>query len=174
METLFEILKYTLPSLVVVLVTWVVLRKSLVEEKYRRNFELRKQFANQLTPTRLRAYERLTLFLERTKPEAILLRCNNISTMNAAALQQKMLELVRDEFGHNVTQQLYVSDDAWVRVVTAKESLIQLINRCSAHFQPTDKAFDLAQMLIQTYVSSGETPTDLALAFLKSELSTNN
>ena len=63
METFLEILKYILPSLVVVLVVWLMLRKGLANEAERRNFELRKQTANQMTPTRLRAYERFTLFL---------------------------------------------------------------------------------------------------------------
>ena len=91
METFLEILKYILPSLVVVLVVWLMLRKGLANEAERRNFELRKQTANQMTPTRLRAYERFTLFLERTKPEAMLLRYDNLSSMTTATLQQKLL-----------------------------------------------------------------------------------
>ncbi|HHT61936.1 MAG: hypothetical protein KBB61_05050 [Paludibacteraceae bacterium] len=170
METFLEILKYILPSLVVVLVVWLMLRKGLANEAERRNFELRKQTANQMTPTRLRAYERFTLFLERTKPEAMLLRYDNLSSMTTATLQQKLLETVRDEFNHNASQQIYISDEAWKHIVTAKESVIQLINQCSGNFASTENAIALAQLLIQTYAATEVTPTDLALKFLKQEV----
>jgi len=170
METFLEILKYTLPALIVLLTAWVILRKMLAEENYRRNFELRKLTVNQLTPVRLRAYERLTLLLERTKPETILLRCDSLPTMTVSALQQKLLEIIRDEFNHNVSQQLYVSTEAWQRILTAKESLIQLVNQCAGQFSPTDNAISLAQLLIQTYAATENTPTDSTLTFLKQEI----
>ena len=66
MDIFFEILKYILPALVVLGATYVVLSKQLANEADRRNFELRKLNVNQITPVRLRAYERLTLLLERT------------------------------------------------------------------------------------------------------------
>ncbi len=63
MDIFLEILKYILPALVVLGATYVVLSKQLANEADRRNFELRKLNVNQITPVRLRAYERLTLLL---------------------------------------------------------------------------------------------------------------
>ena len=74
METFLEICKYILPSVVTLIAVAVVLRKMLNNEEARREFELRKQNASAITPIRLRGYERMVLFLERTQPNSLLMR----------------------------------------------------------------------------------------------------
>ena len=169
MDIFFEILKYILPALVVLGATYVVLSKQLANEADRRNFELRKLNVNQITPVRLRAYERLTLLLERTKPEAMLLRLN-LSNLSNFDLQTQLLKTIRDEFDHNMGQQIYVSPEAWTLVMNARESLMRLVNGSAAQVQPSDSAMQLAQSLIQTYAATETTPTDVALNILKQEV----
>ena len=169
MDSFLEILKYILPALVVLGATYVVLTKELRNEADRRNFELRKLNVNQLTPIRLRAYERLALLLERTKPEANLLRMN-LSNITNFDLQTQVLHAIRDEFDHNMGQQIYVSSEAWTLVMNARESLMRLVNGAAAQVQPSDAAMNLAQSLIQTYASTQTTPTEIALDFLKQEV----
>ena len=169
MDIFLEILKYILPALIVLLATYVVLGKQLANEADRRNFELRKLNINQITPVRLRAYERLTLLLERTKPEAMLLRLN-LSNLSNFDLQTQLLRSIRDEFDHNMGQQIYISPEAWVLVMNARESLMRLVNGSAVQVQPSESAMQLAQSLIQTYASTDVTPTDIALDFLKKEV----
>lgn len=171
MELFLELLKYTIPALVVFFTTWLVLHKQLAAESERRTFELRKQNANQITPVRLRAYERLTLLLERTQPEAMILRLD-LQTMTNLELQTRLLKTVRDEFEHNVSQQIYVSHQAWVMVRNARENLVRIINAAAAQVQPSGQALQLAQCLIEMYASLKTTPTDVALDFLKDEVKT--
>ena len=73
----------------------------------------------------MRAYERIVLFLERTQPNSILMR-QNLTKMNCLQLQTTLLKQIREEFEHNVAQQLYVSREAWALVCNAKESLVKL------------------------------------------------
>lgn len=169
METFFEILKYILPALVVLATAYVVLSKQLKNEADRRNFELRKLNVNQLTPVRLRAYERLTLLLERTKPEAMLLRLN-LSNLSNLDLQTQLLHTIRDEFDHNMGQQIYVSSEAWTLVMNARESLMRLVNGAATQIQPSESGMQLAQVLIETYASKEITPTELALSVLRKEV----
>lgn len=171
MDIFLQILGYTLPALVVALTTWLVLRKMLNNEADRRAYELRRLNANQVTPVRLRAYERLTLLLERTQPESMVMRLN-VSGMTNLELQSKLLETVRSEFDHNVAQQIYVSAEAWTMVKSARENMVRIINAAAAQVQPTAPAMQLAQKLIELYSSLPATPTDLALTCLKNEVKT--
>lgn len=166
-----QILGYTLPALVVFLTAWLVLRKQLDNEADRRNFELRRLSVNQITPVRLRAYERLTLLLERTQPEAMILRLD-LQGMSNIELQSKLLQTIRSEFDHNVAQQIYVSPEAWVMVKNARENLVRVINGAAAQVQPTGAAVQLAQKLIELYSSLQTTPAEAALNCLKNEVKT--
>ncbi len=171
MSIFLQILGYTLPALVVFLTTWLVLRKQLDNEADRRNFELRRLSVNQITPVRLRAYERLTLLLERTQPEAMILRLD-LQGMTNIELQSKLLQTIRTEFDHNVAQQIYVSPEAWAMVKNARENLVRVINGAAAQVQPTGAALQLAQKLIELYSSLQTTPTEAALNCLKNEVKT--
>jgi len=122
-----------------------------------------------LTPIRLRAYERLTLVLERTAPNALII---NIITpeMTSAELHRLLVENIRKEFAHNVSQQMYVSDELWSAIKLAQETLIQLVSTCASKLPPENKASGLAELLIQVYSTTDETPTEIALGLLKNEV----
>ena len=71
-----EILKYCIPALCVLLATWLVMRQFYKAEADKRLWELKRLSQKEISPLRLRAYERLTLLLERTTPEHMLLELN--------------------------------------------------------------------------------------------------
>ena len=65
METFLEILKISIPALLVMLTAWLVIRNMLRDDQERRRQDLLLQTVKTLTPVRLQAYERVVLFLER-------------------------------------------------------------------------------------------------------------
>ncbi len=76
METVLEILKYILPSLVV-LGGMIYLVRIFLENSYKQRLdELNKENKQMTLPLRLQAYERLVLLLERISPGQILFRLN--------------------------------------------------------------------------------------------------
>lgn len=172
METFLDICKYILPSIVTLVAVVVVLRKMLNNEEDRREFELRKQNASTITPIRLRGYERIVLFLERTQPNSLLMR-QDLSKKTCFQLQKELLNQVRSEFDHNVAQQIYVSREAWSLVVNAKESLLKLINLSAAQFPADEKALRMAEFMIQTYSQTADIPTEKAINFLRNEIKVN-
>ncbi len=163
-----EILKYTLPSLVVLLAVWVVLYKMLKEDKERRAFELKKQDRSLTIPIRLRGYERLILMLERIEIEHILLDAD-ISSMSVVELQQFMLTTIRREADHNLSQQIYVSDEVWAAVVIAKEETLRFVSDCASRMAQGSTALQYAQLMIEAYTLNGETPLQQAKTRLKQE-----
>ena len=169
METLLNVLAYTLPSVVMLVGVWLVLKKTLRNENNFLTLELKKQNNNQKLSVTLRAYERLILFLERTQPGSILMR-QNLLTMNCLQLQTVLLKQIRDEFEHNITQQLYVSREAWALVCNAKESLVKLVNLSAGQFETSEAAIKMAEFMIKSYSESQNPPSEVAINFIKEEV----
>lgn len=169
MDIFLTVLAYTLPSVVMLIAVLLIFQKMLKSEQDRRRLELSKQNANQLTPMRLRAYERLVLLLERTQPNAILMR-QQLNNTNCLQLQATMLKQIREEFEHNVAQQLYVSREAWGLVCSAKESLLKLTNLSAAQFSTEEAAIKMAEFMIKAYGETQNTPSKIAIDFLRNEI----
>lgn len=164
-----EILKYTIPAVLVVLVTYLLLNLLFKNEAERRNFELKKANNTTVTPIRLKAYERLMLLMERIHPNRVIV--NKVEAgMNCFELQQVLLSDLRREFEHNLSQQIYVSSELWESIKDAYENVIQLINTCASQCQAEESAAKLATMIIKLYDSVDETALDVAMQVLKDEV----
>jgi len=166
---IIEILKIGLPAILVLITAYLLIDKLLKSEEKRRNFELTKQNNSILTPIRLCAYERLILVLERTSPSNLIVDLIN-QEMTNGELHAILLKTIRKEFSHNLSQQIYVSDEIWNYIRSAQESLVKLVNTCSSKCNPMNSATELAEIIIQVYNSSDQTPTELAIAKLKNEI----
>lgn len=121
-----------------------------------------------VTPLRLQAYERMALFLERISPNSLVMRCYQPG-MNMHLLQGVMTKCIRDEWEHNLSQQVYLSSEAWSRMRESKEEMINLINASAANL-PTDANPATLAGIIFENVSKNQIPTDEALEFLKKEI----
>jgi hypothetical protein len=164
-----EFFKIALPAVFVLITAYLLIDKLLKAEGIRRDFELKKQSNTVITPIRLRAYERLILVLERTSPSILIVDLIKPEMTNGE-FHTLLLSTIRQEFSHNLSQQLYVSDDAWNFVRSAQESLFRLVNTCSTKCNPSHSAAELAEIIIQVYNSSDQTPTELAIEKLKNEV----
>ena len=127
MEILYEILKIVLPAVMVLLTAWIILRNMIRNDQNKRRHELILQGARTVTPIRLQAYERIVLFLERISIESLLLRVSN-PDMTVGELQTALLSAIRNEFEHNLSQQIYMSPQAWEVVKNARSNTIKIIN----------------------------------------------
>lgn len=164
-----EIIKYTVPALLVLVAVYILLYKLFQNEERRRDFELKKANLPTITPTKLRAYERLMLLMERSKPTTMLL--NKVEpNMTCLELHGVLLNDIRREFEHNASQQIYVSNELWELVKNAHENILQLVNTCAAQCKPEEAASKLATLIIQVYDTQEETALDEAEQALKSEV----
>ena len=78
-QAIVAILNFTIPALIVFGVTYYLVQSFLNEQRKVRIIELKKEQANALTPIKLQAYERMTLFLERMNPSKLLLRVTSVN-----------------------------------------------------------------------------------------------
>jgi hypothetical protein len=148
---------------------YMLMNRFFKQESERRVYEWRKQNNDIVLPIRLRAYERIVLFLSRIEPKSLLLRFD-FAGMTVLQLQQMLLQAVRDEYDHNVSQQIYVSKESWALVVNARESLTQLINTCASQLNAQSDAMELANLVLAAYASNSKTPIDLAIDYIKNEM----
>lgn len=174
---MLEILKFTIPSLIVLVSVWIVMHKLFKNEEQKRLWELKRAAQKEISPTRLRAYERLALLLERTQPEALVMALSermeeaglSMSTMSVPKMQQELLRAVRLEFDHNMSQQVYVSDEVWAKIIGARDQIGAFITAMATQLPPEGGAMDYAKVLMTAYRNNGETPHQEALEALKDE-----
>lgn len=166
---MIEILKFTIPSLVVLLCVWVVMRYLLKGEQERRLWEMKKNTEKEVTPIRLRAYERLALLLDRTEPEHLLADMN-LTQMTKAELEQRLLLTVRREWEHNMSQQIYVGDEVWAKVMKARDEIASFIHTMALQMPAESTTLDYAKVLMSAYRLNGTTPHQIAMEALKDEV----
>lgn len=169
MTTFLEILKYILPSLVVLAMAWLMLREFLKSEKEKYQFDVKAANHKVIAPLKIQAYERIVLYLERIIPNNLVLRVN-IPGMTAVQLKVALLKSIREEFDHNLSQQLFISSHAWELVKNAKEDLINTINIASASLNGNTGSADLSKAIFDKYLAQKNSPIDMAIEYLKEEM----
>ena len=169
MELIADLLKITIPALIVFLTAFLLLRNMIKNDQERRRQETVLQGARTVTPIRLQAYERIVLFLERISLESLLVRVST-PDMDVAKLQSALLSAIRSEFEHNLSQQIYMSPQAWEVVKNARASIIKLINSESEKIKPEAQGIELGKQLLSRVMELEKEPTRVAIDFLKSEV----
>ena len=147
---------------------WLIQYSNFRNEERKRQFELKRESQKTISPIRLRAYERLALLLERTKPEHLLMGLD-LTSMTIPQLQQYLLQTIRAEFDHNQSQQVYVSDELWDMIVNARDQMATFVIAIAGQLPKEANAQTYAKALITAYASNGTTPSDKALEELKNE-----
>ena len=171
MEALLEVLKYTLPALVVFLTVLVMIRNwSRNEDKHRKN-EFNMHLTDDILPVRLQAYERSILLLERISPESMILRISR-SDYTARQMQQELLSNVTSEFEHNIAQQTYISTEAWDKMKSAKNQVINLINETAKEVKPDAPGPTLGKLILERLSELKTSPSQVAIDYLKGEVKT--
>lgn len=168
MEIFLEILKYTFPALLMLLLAYLMLSNFTENEENRRLYFLKKETQKQALPIRMQAFERITLFLERITPNSLLVR-TPASGLSAKEYQSLLLKTIRNEFEYNLSQQIYVSEEAWQMVVTAKSATVSIVNRVAQGLPAEATGVDLSKRILEHAMELGTFPTRNAIHYLKSE-----
>jgi hypothetical protein len=134
--------------------------------------ERKKEREKVLIPLRLQAYERMVLFLERINPPNMLTR-EMQSGLTAGQLQALVLKSVRDEYEHNMSQQLYIDENSWEQIKAAKEKIVQTVNTSAAKVKPDDPAIKLANEILTFKFDANTDPIEKAMAAIKKEIKNN-
>ncbi len=170
METtkLIELLSYTLPAVITGAVAYYFFDLHTKNEEGRRRFLLHKESQKDALPIRLQAFERMTLFLERINLPKLLIRITPISE-DKNDYENYVIAQIEQEFEHNLTQQIYMSDECWTIIVTAKNATIQMIRTANLS-ERVDNANKLREVILNDLMDK-QSPSNAALSYIKNEVS---
>ena len=91
-----ELIKYLLPSLIVLACAYLTIRQFLIREEQKQRLELAMANQKVITPIRLAAFERVVLFLERIYPGNLLVRVQEPG-MSAKDFHKALITTIRAE-----------------------------------------------------------------------------
>lgn len=169
MEVIVEILKIVLPAGLVIYGMYIIAVSFLKNERENKLISLKTQNADTVLPIRLQAGERICLLLERITPNSLIRRVNT-GNYSARELHQLLLTEVREEFHHNMSQQLYFSDESWESVRNAVEQVITMINRAAQDLNEEARGIDLNKRIFQLYLEKNNDSISQALKNVRSEI----
>lgn len=164
---IIELISYTLPTIIIAFVAYSFFELHTKNENAKRNYLLQKELKSDTLSLRLQAYERMTLFMERINPSQLLVRITPISN-DKNDYQNFVIAQIDQEFEHNLTQQIYVSDECWSIITTAKNSTIQMI-LLAAKSEKVNDASQLREFILGNLLEK-QSPSSTALAFIKNEV----
>ncbi len=170
MDIIIEILKIILPAAIVAATAIAVIRMYLLREAQRSDESRRSDAFKTTLNLRLQAHERLILFLERIQPFQLLTRLS-AREQSAADLHSEVLTSIRDEYEHNISQQLYISEDSWNEIKKAREMALQLFNGAVSALPPKAASRDLAEKVLENEKEASQQIAQ-AISKLKSDVQT--
>ncbi|UYZ65156.1 DUF7935 family protein [Hymenobacter weizhouensis] len=169
-EYLFDLLKIILPALIVAGAIYFLFQQFLEKEQQRRLMELRLEASKTTLPLRLQALERVTMLLERITPSNLLVRVSSAG-LSAADYHRLLLQEIRAEVEHNLSQQLYMQPETWAQVRQAQENVVNRINTTFRTLPDPQHARgpELAKRILESLITDETDPTAGALLAVKRE-----
>lgn len=169
LQEFLEIVKYVLPALIVLIATSIIVNRFLKKETEQQRLSIYEINSKSTIQMRLQAYERLTIFLERMHPSSMISRFY-AKDMSAQDLQLVMVQNIRAEYEHNLSQQVYISYQLWQTITIAKEQVIGLINKVGSGLEMGATSAEFIKYLTE-YVLMSETdlPSNDALKAINKE-----
>lgn len=168
MEVFLEILKYTIPSLIVFATAYFLLKLYLDDRLHYEKAKQRGEALKTTLPLRLQAYERLTLLCDRAGIPNTLLRIR-MPGMSTADLRGSLMLSISQEFDHNTSQQLYVSETLWQIITLAKNETLAFISQTASQLPPDSDCEELVSSLLQGIDDMPVTPLQRAIVAIRTE-----
>ena len=166
---LLAILKYTISGWLVVLGAYLLYKYAKPSTTTINNAVFSVASSKDFIALKLQAFERLILFIERIHPANIFLRLH-LPGMSAVEIQSMILNEIRAEYQHNITQQLYVTADTWSLIKRVKEDTVTIINEAIYQLDGSASAVDLSKIVFGNLSALEVTPYDIALRVIKTEM----
>ncbi len=181
MDQLMEILKVAVPALIIGAVLIYLFHEGtrFIKERDKRP-KPRPQIQTQagvavaghsdtVLKLQLQAAERFALYLERIAPDRLVMRIHRAG-MDAKMLQSEMLRSIREEFDHNLSQQIYISEESWNLIKRSKDEMIKFITQMGEQLPDGESAMALTRKIFEGASKVERLPSDIALQYLRAEI----
>lgn len=157
-----------LGMMVIAVMAYQLVKQLVDEESKRRAVNQLAELRKSVIPLKLQAYERAVLFLDRISPGDLVLRVHK-SHMDSGTLHRQLVSSIKEEYGHNVSQQIYMSEHAWATVKQAKEETIRLINMAYDRTGENGAGTEMSRHVFELISQLAHTPSQAAILVLRKE-----
>lgn len=168
MDTVLDFIYPLLPAVLVFLTAYIFFKSMRKDQRDFQTATMKIELMKQSMPLQMKAYERLTIMLERISPSNLVMRINK-GNLNGGQLQLELLKAIREEFEHNISMQVYVSDGAWEMTKVAKEETLQLIKIAASKVGPEATPMQLSKEVFDLESKTGNSAIRQAVHALRNE-----
>ncbi len=168
-ETILEIIKITVPALIVFLTIYYLMKQYNEQQYQLKMLEFKQKQQDKTLPLRLQAYERLSMFCERISLSNLVFRMRQ-ENMTAKDLKIAMILAIQQEFEHNLSQQVYVSNDLWQIINIAKNETMAIINLLANGLAADAGSSELSQAIFKYLDEKEIGAIDQAKVAIKKEI----
>jgi hypothetical protein len=138
---------------VLVIIIVILIGGFVVYLSYQQNKKDKEDQENQnndpsIRTMRFQAYERLTVLVDRIALPNLISRVNQ-NGIGARDMQLLLTRSIKEEFDYNISQQIYVSADAWDAVKNLKEQNMLVVNQLASALPPNATGLDLNKLLLE-------------------------
>lgn len=162
------ILGLTIPSVVLLIAVYLMFKQYFNHQTQTYLLQSRQSREQVVLPIRLQAFERLTLLCERIDIVEMILRLKMPGT-SATELQSALLLTVQQEYEHNLTQQLYVSQELWNIMILARNKTMDLISLAAKQLPANATGDEYARVLVEMASKEEKLPSQIAQSAIKTE-----
>jgi hypothetical protein len=110
---------------------------------------------NQHSSLQLQAYERLAVLTDRIALPNVISR-TNISGIGAREMQELLTKQIREEFEYNISQQIYVSPEAWKSLKNLKDQNLLIINKTARILPENASGIDLNKNILHLLMNDSK------------------
>ena len=167
MDLFIDLLKILGPAAIVLYASFLMVSSLLKARFDELQSSLKQKIQKEMLPIKLQAYERIVLLLERSNPNNLIPRLSQ-KEMNATVLQHLLIKEIRREFNHNLSQQIYLNNEAWSYITASIEDTITLINEAAMGMDEEHSGLDLAKLILEGAVKKNS--IQQAIVFVKDEI----
>ena len=147
--SIFEIISVVLMCVLLLMMIWLITEYSGMKTALKEKTEIN----NETIKIRLQAYERLSLLTERIALHNLISRFTNAG-LSAKEMKNTLIDAIKTEYDYNISQQVYVTPDAWRAVHNLKEQNIYIINQLAATLPNQASGLDLSKHIIDFLMNS--------------------
>ncbi len=169
METALEILKYILPALIVFATVYFMMKRYLDMQYSTQILKFKQEQAKNTLPVKFKAYERMAIFCERISLDNLSYRLSS-QNIDAKSMGNAMLIAIQQEFEHNMSQQVYISEPLWQIITLAKDQMQNIITTAASDSSVGGSPAALVQKALELQNKMGGSPVNTARKAIKKEI----
>ena len=167
---LWYLLIVCIPAILVFIICYMLIKQFLDAQQKIQLLKIQQQNSDKTLNLRLQAYERLTLLFERIEISSLIYRIKT-SQMSSGTLQAALMVAIQQEFEHNVSQQIYVSEKLWEFLKLTKQEMFNQLDQVMIEIGYSEDLNTYSDALIMHFAKQKEKElTRRALHGIKQEV----